>query len=157
MATKDDLQPDDHSCGPSALKIALYALGHILTLSAIRRWAGTTEDGTSPKGIIKAANHYGHKAKKFQTSSPEKAWKWLRMSLNKGRPVIICCYNWRHWVCATATFGNKVHIMDSDSTCKQRRYYSGLEIHSKEEWLPRWASPDEKTGEPVYYAISIHP
>lgn len=150
-----ELQERLYSCGPAAVRSALYVLGHKTSEAAIRRQAGTTPDGTDERGIIRAIHHYGHKTREHHTEAIKVAWDWLKTELRRGRPVLLCVDKWDHWVSAIGTLGSKVLIFDPDSSMGQKRKYSGIKLYSEHELGSRWKYMGEGRG--CYYSISVVP
>lgn len=146
------------SCGPSALRAALYVLGHTVTEAALRRRAGTTKEGTDERGMMRAIAHYDHRGREYQVESGRKAWNWLRSTLGRGRPAILCTDNWDHWMAVVGRLGGRLLVFDPEKPnngSTRRRQYSGLEIYTEIDLLARWAYVDEDTNKKYYYAISV--
>lgn len=150
-----ELQEKKFSCGPSALRAALYMMGRTVTEAALRKWAGTTPDGTDERGMLRALSHYGVRGKEHQLESAKESWKWLRRKLSRGRPVILCVDSWQHWLTVVGTIGGKVLVFDPDSTGNRRKKYSGLRLYTETELAARWAYSDEETKRNVYYGIVV--
>lgn len=151
-----ELQQRKFSCGPAAARAVLYVLGHHkVTEAALRRWAGTTPDGTDERGMLRAISHYGHKGKEYQAESGKKSWAWLKNILGRGKPVLLCVDEWDHWVAAVGRLGGKVLIFDPDSSGGRRKKYSGLVVYDEKDLLGRWAYHDPETNKNAYYGISV--
>ena len=149
------LQERGYSCGPAALRAALYVLGHNLTESSLRRKAGTTPDGTDEKGIKRAVASYGHTAREHSFNSSKKAWAWLKKTIGTGKPVLICSDSWEHWMAVVGTLGGRVIVFDPYRQQGKRRRYSGLKIYNELELTSRWSYTEE--DEQIFYCMSIHP
>jgi ABC-type bacteriocin/lantibiotic exporter with double-glycine peptidase domain len=149
------LQERKYSCGPSALRAALYVLGHNVTEAALRRRAATTRDGTDERGIIRAVNYYGHNSREYTSESLKRSWAWLKNNVSRGKPVLLCVDGWSHWVAVVGRLGGKLLVFDPDSSDGRRKRYSGLEIYNEQDLGARWRYCDEETGRSSYYAISI--
>lgn len=52
-------QPDDQSCGPAAMKLALQMFGKRKSLKTLAKLCKTNRNGTSTKNMIKALNKLG--------------------------------------------------------------------------------------------------
>lgn len=152
-----ELQERKYSCGPAALRAALYVLGHNLTEPSLRRRSGTTPAGTDEAGIKRAANFYGHSARERSFDSSKKAWAWIKRTISLGKPVIICSDSWEHWMAVVGLFGGRVLVFDPYREQGQRRRYSGLKVYNEQELASRWGYHDEDTGLSSYYAIAITP
>lgn len=150
-----ELQQLKFSCGPSAARAALYVLGHNVTEAKLRKLSGTTPDGTDERGIRRAIYHYGHNTKEYQSESMKKSWSWLKSTLGRGRPVLLCVDSWNHWIAAVGRLGGKVIVFDPDPAPSKRRRYSGLKVYNEHELGLRWQSVDSETGKSSYYAIVI--
>lgn len=143
------------SCGPAAARAALYVLGHTVTEAALRRWAKTTTYGTDESGMLRAIAHYGHKGREYQADSSKRSWGWLKQTLGRGRPVLLCVDQWDHWVTAVGRLGHQVLIFDPLPSEGRRKKYSGLEVYSEQEFISRWAYEDEESGKRTFYGISV--
>lgn len=150
-----ELQERKYSCGPAALRAALYVLGHNITEASLRRRAGTTTWGTDEKGIKRAVAHYGHSTRENHFSSHRKAWAQLKKTVSMGRPVLICSDSWEHWLAIVGVFGGKVIVFDPYREPGQRRRYSGLKVYNEAELISRWGYTEGT--ETVYYSLSIIP
>jgi len=151
------LQERGYSCGPAALRAALYVLGHRLTEAALRRHATTRPEGTDEKGIMRAVSHYGHRPREYTSDNRKKSWAWIKDNVGRGRPVLICSDSWNHWIAVVGRLGGKLLVFDPDSSNGRRKRYSGLEIYNEHDLSERWVYVDEETGETSYYGISITP
>lgn len=149
------LQERGYSCGPAALRAALYVLGHNLTEAALRRRAGTTTDGTDEKGIIRAVTYYGHSHREHNSESMKRSWAWLKNNISRGKPVLICSDDWSHWIAVVGKLGSRLLVFDPDSSSGRRKKYSGLEIYNEQDLGSRWRHLDEETGRSSYYAIAV--
>lgn len=149
------LQERGYSCGPAALRAALYVLGHNLTETSLRRKSGTTPDGTDEKGIKRAVAYYGHGSREYNSESMKKSWAWLKSTVGRGKPVLLCVDGWNHWVAVVGKLGGKLLIFDPDSSPGRRKKYSGLEILNEQELGNRWRYTDDETGRSSYYAIAV--
>ena len=150
------LQERLFSCGPAAMRAALYVLGHKkISEATLRRRAGTTPEGTNEIGLMRAIRSYNHKPKEYQSSARTSSWAWVRNCLKKGKPVLLCIEQWEHWVAAVGLIGGDVLVFDPDSSSGRRKRYSGLEVYNEMELAKRWVYIDEDTEEHIYYGISI--
>jgi len=150
-----ELQQRKYSCGPAAVRAALYVLGHRVTEAALRKWASTTSEGTDERGILRAIHHYGHVGREYQTKLGRRSWLWIRSSIGRGRPVLLCVDQWDHWVAAVGRFGNQILVFDPDSSGGRKKKYSGLEVYTEVELLNRWEYYEYETGNGIYYGISV--
>lgn len=151
-----EFQERNYTCGPAAVRAALYFLGHNVQEATVRKWAKTTpKDGTDEKGILRALNHYGHKGVEYQSPASRKSFQWLKENISKGHPVLLCVDSWNHWVSAVGLFGSEVIIFDPNKPAGKQRKYSGLKTYKRQDLLARWGCYDEKKIQ--YYGISVHP
>lgn len=150
-----ELQQRKYSCGPAAVRAALYVLGHKVTEAALRKWAGTTSEGTDERGILRAVHHYDHVGKEYQSESGKRSWDWLRDSIARGKPVLLCVDQWDHWVAVVGRLGTRVLLFDPDSTGRRRKKYSGLELYTESELRARWGYHDNNGRKGIYYGISV--
>ena len=149
------LQERGYSCGPAALRAALYVLGHNLTEAALRRRATTTPEGTDEKGIMRAVSYYGHNSTEYSCESIKRSWAWLKNNIARGKPVLLCVDDWNHWIAVVGKLGGKLLVFDPDSSPGTRKRYSGLKIYNEQELGYRWRCTDTTTGRSSYYAIAV--
>ena len=150
-----ELQERGYSCGPAALRAALYILGHNITEASLRKLAGTTPDGTDEKGIIRAVTTFGHKTREHNSDSLKRSWGWLKNTVSRGNPVLLCVDGWSHWVAVIGRIGGKILVFDPDSSPGRKKRYSGLEVYNEQDLGLRWRYTDGETGKSSYYAITI--
>lgn len=156
-----ELQERAYSCGPAALRSALYMMGHKVREATIRKVAGTVtrgkNQGTDEQGLIKAIEHYGHNAEEFQCKNGHTSWVSLLRSLKKGHPVLLCIYNWDHWVAAIGTFGKRIIVFDPEPTWTTAKHkkYTGLQILSEDELCNRWRYYEKSNDKYYHYGIII--
>lgn len=147
-------QQRSYSCGPAAVRAVLYILGHNVQEATVRKVAKTTKDGTDQKGLIKAIEHYGHRAFEKENTAIKEAWHWLRSSLGRGKPVILCVDQYDHWVAAVGSIGAEVLIFDPLKNHGRRKKYSGLLVYDVDELAERWRCLEED-GKYHYYGIAV--
>lgn len=152
-----ELQEKGYSCGPAALRAALYVYGKCFTEAGVRRWAGTTPEGTDEEGLKKAIVHYNFRHKEFQTPSVREAMDWLKSNLRKGYPVLLCVDKESHWIAVVGVLGKKITIFDPAKKKNGRLRYSGLRYLLPMELAERMYHIDDDDGSVQYYGMSILP
>ncbi len=107
-------QPNQWQCGPFALKHALITLGIFAEEKAISRIAGTHWwTGTDEIQLAKAAKEFNCSLRVIRRHDPEQARKELVGYLRRGIPVLLCVYEWAHWVTVVKAESGKFIILDS--------------------------------------------
>lgn len=108
-------QKEPSACGPAALRSVLLSYGKDVSEKRLSELAGTTkEKGTTPQGLVHAAEELGFKAKAFEEST----FKQLDdLVMNQDLPVIVSWYSPRgyvegHYSVVTKVDEKHVHIMD---------------------------------------------
>jgi ABC-type bacteriocin/lantibiotic exporter with double-glycine peptidase domain len=140
-----ELQEKGYSCGPAALRSVLYVYGKRVSEAAIRKWAGTTREGTDEVGLQRAMSHYGFRAREFQTTSVREATAWLKDNLRKGNPVLLATDKWDHWISVVGILGKKLLLFDPEPQQKgKRRKYSGVQVYSMNDLVSRWGFVNSK-------------
>lgn len=96
-------QIDYADCGAAALAMICRAFGRSVSLTFIRRVAGTGQDGTSLRGIVRAAEDAGLEARALKASKDRVGELPL--------PAII---HWEsnHWIVLYAVEGDRVRVAD---------------------------------------------
>ncbi len=151
-----ELQEKAYSCGPAALRAALYVHGKKATEAMVRRWAGTTTDGTDEEGLKKAITHYKLRHKELKTYSVREAIDLLKKNLRKGVPVVLCVDKEGHWITAVGMLGKKIIVFDPEpSWTGYRPKYSGLKLYLPTDLAHRWAAPEDDSY--IYYGIAVLP
>ena len=96
-------QIDFADCGAAALAMICRAYGHSVSLSFIRRVAGTGQDGTSLRGIVRAAEEAGLDAR---------AWKASKDRVDELPMPAIIHWESNHWIVLYAVEGDHVRVAD---------------------------------------------
>src|SRR3990167_7967228 len=139
------LQDEPNGCGAAALCNALQAVGQSLSLEAAAKLAGTSNEGTSAAGLLKALKTLGYHASTVLTESPDGAWAALCGNLLMGLPVILCVAHEDHWVTAIGLLGGLVLIAaPADAGVVSTYTRAGV--------LAWWSSGGRK---PTYFGISL--
>jgi len=82
-------QPDETSCGPTSLKLALNMLGIERSLSTLIRLCRTGKNGTSLQNLARAAAKCGTYALVLQNASLKHLTSSLKYPTSKPRAVIV--------------------------------------------------------------------
>ncbi len=146
-------QPNLWQCGPFALKHALVALGIFADENAITKIAGTrSTSGTDEFQLARAARAFGCDLPTVRRHTPESARFELLSYLRRGIPVLVCVYEWSHWIAVVKAEQGKYITLDS-------RDKAVLTILSWSQLKNRWVyyeqdKQDETHWEKIY---DFHP
>lgn len=127
-------QPDNTTCGPAALKIALTVLGKRRSLNSLTELCKTNRNGTSTRNMIKAINKLGFQVLAVEYATLRHLQSALRYPPNQMRAVLVSYLydldaNDRphidsgHWatVSSYSSRNSRIVLLDS-STCKKKSY-----------------------------------
>lgn len=119
------IQKTDHDCGPTALYNALSAIGgrvptksqvdQALAAAALARdptWEPT--DGADHEDLKGAIAGLGFVWDEFEANRPRDAAQWLWRTTQVA-PVLICTWNWGHWVTVFGPTGRR-HLLQDPTT-----------------------------------------
>ncbi len=87
--TKNYSQPDDYTCGPTSLKIALEILGVRKSLNSLIDLCQTSRNGTSVRKMVKAINKLGFSVLVMEWATLRHLQSALRYSSLKPRAIIV--------------------------------------------------------------------
>lgn len=108
------LQTNTYTCGPNALRHALYLLGIRASVRRIAALAEISKDNvpadTTP-GLVTAAGAYGCKVEHLVRNTAGLARAALSGTT---APVLFCVDRWNHWVCVARITSRHVHYLDSE-------------------------------------------
>lgn len=105
-------QRSKSSCGPHAIANCLEALGRRVDVRTVTKLAGTSEDGTSEKGVIGALVSLGYRPRIVDQEDFLRAWNELWGHLHVG-PAILAAENGQHWISAIGILGHRIVVFDS--------------------------------------------
>lgn len=144
-------QTTKYSCGPASIANALKCLGKKVQEKNIIKLSNTTKKlGTDEHGIIKAITELGYNNNSFTTTNNNIAWNWIKKELYNGNPVILCVYNWSHWITAIGIMGDLIILIDPART-KRNKKENGILTLNKRDLIKTWKNKQSKN----FYAIQI--
>lgn len=149
-------QLEDYDCGPASLVNCAAAFGRKISLKRACKLAGTTEDGTDEKGMLRALSKLGFEGTEFQTSSQVDALRWLKAQLLQGNVAILIVEKNGHWATTIGLLGSdRVVYVDSADYQKNRRE-NGVYVFSQRKIAALWKARKEgRPRVPNYYGISV--
>ena len=145
-------QSTSFSCGATALKNCLTALGIVSSEETIREQAGTTKaKGTSPEGLKKAIKYYDCEYDEIKTENPSAFLVRLARGLKKGKVFIVLTDHEEHWISLIEYKARKFVTIDPE----EKQY---LEKHLTGKQLVDWCKNfNKKKYYTYFYAIKINP
>lgn len=145
------------SCGPAAVSNALQSLGIERSEAEIAALAGTTNNGTSAEGLLKALKQIAESTGRPTPGTIYESREDITIlkiveCLRNGRPLILCVTEngegWGHWVAAVGCLGFIApSIIIADSAHQERFVFKG--VAELIGWL---RAPGEKKP---FYAIIV--
>ena len=128
-------QPDDNTCGPSSLKIALKILGGTKSLPNLINLCKTGKNGTSTQNLIRAANSLGLSVLAVEYATLRHLKSALKYSSNQPRAVMVSyLYDLDkkgkphpesgHWAVVASYMSDKSRIVLLDSASAQKKSYA---------------------------------
>jgi ABC-type bacteriocin/lantibiotic exporter with double-glycine peptidase domain len=135
-------QPNDSSCGPSALKTALRVLGIKKTLTSLIKLCKTNKNGTSTKNIIRAANSLGLTVLAIEYATLTHLQSALHYHPNAVRAVMVSYLydldeenrphpDSGHWATVSSYLASKNRIVLFDSASGKRKSYPWPEFRDR--------------------------
>jgi len=136
-------QPDDTTCGPSALKIALRVLGIKKSLESLITLCSTNSNGTSTKNMIKAITRLGLSCLVMENTTLRHLQSALKYSPNAPRATLVSyLYDLNdreephpesgHWATVSSFMSSKSRIVLLDSSTGSRKSYDWADF--RERW-----------------------
>ncbi len=137
-------QPDDTTCGPSALKSALAILGKRKSLATLIELCKTNRNGTSTKNMIAAINKLGFPVLVVEYATLHHLQSALRYSPNAPRAVLVSyLYDLDekdaphpesgHWAVVTSYSARNSRIILLDSATGKKKSYPWKEF--RDRWM----------------------
>lgn len=142
-------QPDNTTCGPSALKLALEIFGKKRAWSTLVELCKTTRNGTSTKHMIRAANMLGFSVLVVEYATLHHLQSALRYPHNQPRAVLVSyLYDLDekerphpesgHWAVVSSYSARRSRIILLDSSTGKKKSYQW------EQFRNRWMDYDLK-------------
>ncbi len=127
-------QPDDTTCGPAALKIALAVIGKRRSLASIIELCKTTRNGTSTKNMVRAVNKLGLPALVVEYATLHHLQGALRNPPNEPRAVLVSYLydldekdrphpDSGHWAVVSSFSARRSRIVLLDSATNKKKSY----------------------------------
>jgi ABC-type bacteriocin/lantibiotic exporter with double-glycine peptidase domain len=137
-------QPDDTTCGPSALKLAFEILGKHKSLAALIKLCKTNKNGTSTKNIIAAANKLDYAVEVVQYATLHHLQSALRYPSNNVRAVLVSYLydldkkdrpspDSGHWAVVSSYSASKSRIVLMDSSTGKKKSYAWADFRRR--WM----------------------
>lgn len=137
-------QPDDTTCGPTALKHALAIFGKRKSLSDLMELCGTNRNGTSTKNMIRAANKLGFSVLIVEYATLHHLQSALKYNPNQLRAVLVSYLydldekdrphaDSGHWAAVSSYMASKSRIVLFDSASAQKKSYDWSDFRSR--WM----------------------
>jgi len=136
-------QPDDTTCGPSALKIALTIFGVKKALATLIELCKTNGNGTSTKNLIHGINSLGFSVLAVEYSTLSHLQSALKYTQNNHRAVMVSYLydldererphpDSGHWATVASYLPSKNRIVLLDSASGKRKSYNWQDF--RERW-----------------------
>ncbi len=137
-------QPDDTTCGPTALKHALSIFGKRKSLSCLMELCGTNRNGTSTKSMIRAANKLGFAVLVVEYATLHHLQSALKYKQNKPRAVLVSYLydlddkdrphpDSGHWATVSSYSASKSRIVILDSASAKKKSYAWNDF--RDRWM----------------------
>ena len=137
-------QPDDTTCGPSALKSALAVLGKRKSLASLTQLCKTNRNGTSTKNMIAAVNKLGLPVLVVEFATLHHLQSALKYTPNQPRAVLVSyLYDLDdkdrphpesgHWAVVTSYSARNSRIVLLDSASGKKKSYPWKEF--RDRWM----------------------
>lgn len=135
-------QPDDTTCGPSALKIALSIFGVKKSLSSLIDLCKTNSNGTSTKNLIHAANTLGFSVLAVEYSTLAHLQSALKYTPNNLRAIMVSYLydldekerphpDSGHWATVSSYLPSKNRIVLLDSATAKHKSYNWQDFRAR--------------------------
>lgn len=146
-------QPNKWQCGPFALKHALLTLGVAADEMEITRIARSRRaDGTDEKQLARAARKYRCDLLLERRLDPDRARRELVACLRRGIPVLMCIFEWAHWVTVVKEEKGQFIMLDSSDR-------SVLLVLPRKQLMKEWVyhRRDRHDKKAVHSIYDFHP
>ncbi len=138
------LQPDDTTCGPSALKLALEILGKRKSLTALIELCKTNRNGTSTKNLIEAINALGFAVLAVEYATLTHLQSALKYPPNEPRAILVSYLydlderqephpDSGHWAVVSTYSARNSRIVLLDSASGKKKSYAWKEF--RDRWM----------------------
>ena len=136
-------QPDNTTCGPAALKLAMQIFSKRKSLAALFALCKTTRNGTTTKNMIAAVNKLGFSVLAVEYATLHHLQSALRYPPNQPRAVLVSyLYDLDekdrphpesgHWATVASYLSSKSRIVLLDSSSGKRKSYDWSDF--RERW-----------------------
>lgn len=119
-------QTKPFTCGPAAIVNALRVYGKKIPEARVAKFAGTTNNGTDDRGVVRALRKLGCNPSVVSLTLT------VRKRVAAGIPVIIHLDKELHWVVVIGCLGQSLIAFDSDLS-KNNKKEHGVRIITPEE------------------------
>ncbi|MBI3559640.1 C39 family peptidase [Candidatus Gottesmanbacteria bacterium] len=137
-------QPNDLTCGPSALKSALEILGIRKSLASLTQLCKTNRNGTSTKNIVAAINKLGFPALVVEYATLHHLQSVLKYAPNQPRAVLVSYLydldekdrphpDSGHWAVVSSYSARNSRIVLLDSASSKKKSYPWKEF--RDRWM----------------------
>ena len=137
-------QPDDTTCGPAALKLALAIFGKRRSLSSLITLCKTTRNGTSTKSMIAAVNKLGFPTLVVEYATLHHLQSALKYTPNAQRAVLVSYLydldekeqphpDSGHWAVVSSYSARNSRIVLLDSASGKKKSYPWKEF--RDRWM----------------------
>jgi ABC-type bacteriocin/lantibiotic exporter with double-glycine peptidase domain len=137
-------QPDNVTCGPSSLSVALQILGKRVSFARLKSLCNTTSGGTSDKGLIGAVRKLGLTAASVERASRRHIISSLARNRSVNRATIVGYFYDKarpdkvnlssgHWATVAAYSRSRDKIVVFDSITGKRLSYSWNDFRTR--WI----------------------
>lgn len=135
-------QPDDTTCGPSALKVALHVLGISKSLDGLIELCNTNRNGTTTKNLITAVTKLGYPVLAVEYATLTHIQSALKYHANGVRAVMVSYLydldekfephpDSGHWATVSSYSASKNKIILLDSASGKRKSYYWQDFRSR--------------------------
>lgn len=142
-------QPDEHTCGPAALKLALEVFGKHKSLPSLIALCKTNRNGTTTPNLIAAANKLGFSVLAVEYATLHHLQSALKYPSNQPRAALVTYLYEKdkqdrlhpdsgHWTLVSSYSARSSRIILLDSSTAKKKSYKW------EDFRDRWIDYDLK-------------